>query len=524
VKDPRAPVPSAAAQASALKAIKNLYQRDYLTLKTSTERKALADKLLQKAEATRDDPVSRFVLLREARDLYSQSGEVAGAMTTIGHLAEHYAVDALAMKVAVLSAANQIYTQSQNSKFVVTDCLNLLGEAIAVDNFGAAQHLLELAAAAAKRTGQKALIDQVQTGVADVSSARKEVESDQAAQQVLKQNPDDADANLARGKYLCKQKGAWEQGLPLLARGADPILRSLAQKDQAAPPEAGEQAAVGDGWWNWAQKEPVRARVHLLRRAQSWYQRALPGLSGLTRDRLESRLAEVNTLLAASLPANSPSRPMPAKRAFAIEFNGLSDCILTPYTYRGSTPITLEAIVTAYSHPGDRRTVLGSFSTAGLGLEIHGKAGQWAIGVHGPRKQNFAVSDEASVLKQRVHLAGTFDPATRKASLFVNGKLQKATATLGGAHRVAKFPFQVAASPGKQGNPAGFFHGKIEAVRISHAILYVKDFPPARELGVESSCALLYTFQEGSGTQVKDLSGNNHSGKLVGGRWVSVER
>ena len=50
------------------------------------------------------------------------------------------------------------------------------------------------------------------------------------ADEKLKTNPDDPQANLALGRYRCFAKGDWEAGLPLLAKSGDAALASLAKK------------------------------------------------------------------------------------------------------------------------------------------------------------------------------------------------------------------------------------------------------------------------------------------------------
>ena len=72
------------------------------------------------------------------------------------------------------------------------------------------------------------------------------------ARAALEKNRDDAAANLAVGKFYCFSKGDWEKGLPLLARGADAALKSVAEKEQANPNTAEERLGLADQWWQLA--------------------------------------------------------------------------------------------------------------------------------------------------------------------------------------------------------------------------------------------------------------------------------
>ena len=55
-----------------------------------------------------------------------------------------------------------------------------------------------------------------------------------ASAQTLKTNPDDADANLAVGKYLCLSRNRWKVGLSYLAKGGDESLSTAADAELTA--------------------------------------------------------------------------------------------------------------------------------------------------------------------------------------------------------------------------------------------------------------------------------------------------
>jgi hypothetical protein len=88
-------------------------------------------------------------------------------------------------------------------------------------------------------------------------------------------------------------KGDWARGLPLLAKGSDPALKALAQKDLLNPADAAAQMAVGDGWWDLSEKEASAAKDNLKDHACRWYAKAAERLTGLNRTKIERRLNEV---------------------------------------------------------------------------------------------------------------------------------------------------------------------------------------------------------------------------------------
>ena len=66
------PVPSEAAQAEAMKVVKEVYGEQYAKADSQAAKQALGATLLEKGKETRDDPAGRFVLLRLSREVATQ--------------------------------------------------------------------------------------------------------------------------------------------------------------------------------------------------------------------------------------------------------------------------------------------------------------------------------------------------------------------------------------------------------------------------------------------------------------------
>ena len=103
----------------------------------------------------------------------------------------------------------------------------------------------------------------------------------------LENNPDDPDANLIAGRFLCFLKGEWEQGLPMLAKGSDAELKAMANSEFADRPDA---LALGDSWWSFSDRVEGRTQDAARQHAAAWYTQALPRLAELKRKLVESRL------------------------------------------------------------------------------------------------------------------------------------------------------------------------------------------------------------------------------------------
>ena len=290
----KTPVPADAAQAEATKLIKEVYGDQWAAAKATTEKQALAEKLLGKANESKDDPASQFVLLRLARDIATHANDEETAFQAIDSMAETFQVDALEMKMEVLTKVAKAAQNPARHKSIAGEALKLVDKAIGQDKFAVADQLGKLALDEAQKAGDKELIARTQGRIAEVAEIAKAFEAAKAAKVTLEKTPDDPEANLVTGKYLCFVKGDWDKGLLMLALGSDEKLKALAKQELDGAASSAEQAKLGDGWWELAETQEGRAKKQVQRRPVHWYRQALPGLSGLMKDKVEKRLAKLD--------------------------------------------------------------------------------------------------------------------------------------------------------------------------------------------------------------------------------------
>lgn len=119
------------------------------------------------------------------------------------------------------------------------------------------------------------------------------------AAQILKllDDPADKPANTAVGKFYCYNLGRWSEGLPMLALGADADLAKVAEMELADPRDAPERKKTGDAWYDIGKKASKDDRLGAWTRAQLWFGKALPGLTGVTKGLLEKRIDEIEAVL-----------------------------------------------------------------------------------------------------------------------------------------------------------------------------------------------------------------------------------
>jgi hypothetical protein len=193
------------------------------------------------------------------------------------------------------------------SNAIVDNLLTVMEEALTKGELDTAKQLGAAATDLARRSKDPTFIKETvvrQKAIAkelvEVKKAQAEVEG---AADMLEKNPTDAAANSIAGRYRCFIEGKWDQGIPMLALGDDPALKDLAVKELKGVTDATQQANLADGWWDLGEKKVDLMRKNLRGHAAYWYQQALPGLTGLVKEKVEKRL----TSPAAATPL--PNKP-----------------------------------------------------------------------------------------------------------------------------------------------------------------------------------------------------------------------
>ncbi len=247
--------------------------------------------------------------MTESRDLAAKAGSLETATRAIGELANEFEVDPLEMKsVAFAEIAKVAVTPVANTSLAEA-VRQTMDEAVLANQYAAAQKLIPLFTSIALKSKDKQLIARSNRAENELAELRKQYEAVSSAAEVLKKKPNDPAANLTVGKFECFWKDDWNTGLPKLAKSSDVKLQEAAHKDLANSDNATEQARIGDAWWLIADAESESVQLHVKLRAAQWYRRALPGLSGLARATVESRL---NGL--APTVSHSEAAPQPAAR------------------------------------------------------------------------------------------------------------------------------------------------------------------------------------------------------------------
>lgn len=307
----KAAIPDDAAQKAALAVVADVYKPDYEKAKTPAQKIELAKKLLEDGTATKDDSVSKFVLFRVARDIAAQQGDLAVSFDAIRRTSVEFEIDPIQSRIDSASIAVKALRLPKDHQACSALLAPLIDEAIAADRYDHAKLLAALTLGCAREGRDSDRIKQMTVKSKEIEEIAAEFERVKESKTVLEAKPTDPDANFAVGKFLCFVKGDWRRGVTMLALGSDEELKATALLELEAKPDS---LRLGDAWWKIAESLEGTTKTRIQTYAGEWYRKALPGLSGLTKARVERLVAQVPTQqeLDEIEPTKKPSQPKDA--------------------------------------------------------------------------------------------------------------------------------------------------------------------------------------------------------------------
>ena len=337
VKNPKKAVPGDADRAKALTVIQEVFKDNY-ALRDPGKRAEFSKMLITQGKETSDDPASAYVLFQEAGRMATSVGDVETAMRSADELAKRFDVDSGRIKLSMLETLNSKVRTPQARLQLMGAAEALVNDAIRDDDYQLATQLANLAMAIARKTRNATYVKRSQSLQADIRELEKRFDQAQTAADLLKEDPDNPEANLQMGWFLCCAKGQFEKGLPLLSKGSDPVLSKLAVSEIAAPVKASAQVELGDAWWELAEKEDGGIQRQLRSHAATWYEKSLPQLKGLTKTRIESRLSTTDGQTDQPTPGPGPTMAQRMAQLTGFEWKLTWNNTLVHY------PVTFDAI------------------------------------------------------------------------------------------------------------------------------------------------------------------------------------
>ena len=319
-----AAVPEKPLQLTAEAKVREIFRQEFAEAKTSKARAALAMKLLEQADRSKDDAVARYVLLKMAGEQAVFAGDVAQAMHVVNKMQADYQIDAPGMKADVLGAfMRQPGAEKTTTGAVFEMAIKLCEEAMARDDFELAIRFAKEASAAGRKSRDADQNRLILARIKEIDRLKGKFAAVQKALETLASDAADGGANLIVGQWYCFTKGDWDKGLPILVKCSRGDLADLAKRELTKPTDVKDQTALADAWWTIGEKEPAPARPAFETRAQYWYELALPQLTGLDKIRVEKRLEQQANM---PEPATNTRQGVVQKGNVALAINGASVC------------------------------------------------------------------------------------------------------------------------------------------------------------------------------------------------------
>ena len=219
--------------------------------------------------------------------------------------------------------------------------------------------------------------------------------------------------------------------------------------------------------------------------------------------------------------AATPVKPKPPEvTGLALDLNGASDYVEVADDKRERSlrlkTFTVEAWV--WHRPGGAAEECvvaknGGWTTS-VSFAIYVQNGMWAYATGDGIDTDFVVTRVACVPGRWVHCALVCEEAQR--SLYIDGKCVDKSRT---RRRVSydEKPLTVGARS-MDGNPACFWSGGIDSVRVTNGARYRKPFEPERELKADRYAHLMLTFDADRGNRAIDASRFRNHGQVRGAR------
>ncbi len=312
----REPVPPPDRQQEFRRVLDEIYNT--ATVRNREEKRELAAKLTALAEQAAD-PAERFVLLRRASEVASESGDARRMLELVARIADEFKVDRLTAQAAMLDGFAKGATTQEAIESLVISSASVVDELLDADRFDLAETLSAAVHRAAQTPAGHPFRADTLSRRQEVQALRKRWEQVLAARATLESDADDADAHAVVGRWYACVRDDWDRALPHFAQGSVAQLGALAARELDAPPEGpAAEIELADAWWEFGQSDESDAKAAWLHRAAYWYERAWPGLSSpllqaKVRKRLEA-LGRPDPELAATDPETGslgtfPSHP-----------------------------------------------------------------------------------------------------------------------------------------------------------------------------------------------------------------------
>ena len=212
------PIPAVADQEKIAKQLNDLYK----TSQAGPKDPAKAQELYDVAAKDAGSPAERYMLLMKGAEIAAMAGDLSLSLQGIDMLDADYEIDALEDKQKLLEKFI-VASKPDQVAIAIPTAEQLVDQAIVADRFDMAMTLAmsaSKAVAKSKIATHKEVEERLAHRRRDIHLLESIHVAAKKAQETLEKSPDDPEANLTVGRWLCFDKQDWTAGLPMLATGA----------------------------------------------------------------------------------------------------------------------------------------------------------------------------------------------------------------------------------------------------------------------------------------------------------------
>ncbi|MCI0359777.1 MAG: LamG domain-containing protein, partial [Planctomycetaceae bacterium] len=308
----RRPVPAPDELARRLAEARKIFEEQLKEAVRPAQKAALAKTILTAADNTRSDTDARYVLIDLARKVFVQAGEVNDSLAAAKLLEKEFDVAVLSLIVATIEALDATTLPPEERSILAKTAIELAEELLDDEDYDGADKLSTIATQSANKQKDAELRKDIVQRRGQLARVTNAARAALPSFELLKTKPDDRAANLAAGKFRCFVLEDWEAGLPLLAKGGDPLFATPASLDvTSSSGKSDALVAAGEAWLKLAADTKAISREDrpaIQRRARQQLTAGLAGTVGLERVRIEKRLEELKGVDAASPRRNTRAR------------------------------------------------------------------------------------------------------------------------------------------------------------------------------------------------------------------------
>lgn len=295
----REAVPTSIELSSAQEKLRQVFRSEFEEAKTTSEKTKLATKFLTTAEEMESDAAGAYVLQAAAMRLATDVGDGQLLVKAIDQRVARFDVDSYEENLTWFREFGEA-TASKNDSVVDGDAL--LKRSVPLIFAGIRENeFMEVSAVAriANRFTSNERDDRVSRLLTrlrvQLSVAKREYDKSVTYLEQYRENPENAQAGAAFGRFLCFIKGDWKTGMELIVKGKGSDLVEIVRMDLQGAGTPHAQVEIGDAWWDLSRRGSGAYRQGAQDRAVAWYLQALDRLpESLDRIHVENRIQEAD--------------------------------------------------------------------------------------------------------------------------------------------------------------------------------------------------------------------------------------